>query len=980
MLSRRSGHKEVFSAATTNDGTQLHMTEMSKKVRSLSKQLKGVRSLLQNFVKEGDVTDDEWKTRHLHVDKEDFDDDEQEEQYAVRCERVSYNLGQQTASYEGQTSYPGGCQFLRSPMSDTLQYFEVLIKDYGKHGKIAVGLAKRTAPLDKIFGTDEGSVAFHCVDGKLFNGSDSGIEVAIPSQQDDVVGCGIDLDCADYGKGKSRVFFTLNGEKVCEVTVNVPSCRLFPTVGLGSKGETVKVRLNRRWTPIHDGSKQLYDGKRKDSSSGIVGNKNILRMTEGCFLYDIQSRRLKCTSVRPQVCVFQDLSHPITHQFNYFEAKLRDTGETGEIAVGLAHRHYSLDRMPGWDGGSEAYHCDDGNVYRGLPTKITFSPAKAGDVIGCGLKFSFSKSQGAKVFFTRNGVTFEQCETSIPLGGFYPTIGMLNAGEEVELNFDVKWPTLSPTYRMKSRSERVDVANDLLKYTGDSFAGVGVYQYLRHRMSREFSYYEVVVKNCGKKGAIGVGLASREHPLDMQPGGLVGSIAWHCDDGGLFIGQPSASSYPHPPAEEGDVIGCGIDFEKTQAKRILEKSKFDENEFVVFFTFNGHKIEEATASVQEPEGGLFPTIGMHSPGAMVQLNTSVAGPEGTRVVNRGMGSFRLSAAEEIRVEGNCVSYIANGDNDVGGIQLQKSMQDLTYFEVTINSLGERGTIAIGLAHKDYPLDCQPGYLQGSIAYHCDYGLLFQCGACIEGVASPPSAGDLIGCGIIQSGQEQRIYFTQNGSIIAKKAFTEQQASDLYPTICMQNRGEEVKVNIKQRVSVYSQDHSFSRGESVRIIGTKVYYDPDDYKNVGGVQLNRAISEEYPYFEVRVHNVGADGAIGIGLAPSDYPLDCQPGWLSGSIGFLCDGCLFFGGGCGSQIHQSIAIAIGQTVGCGVDYGGGDKLEVFFAIDGFRISNSLKISPQGELFPTVGINSDGAVVEVMETADYPKPINRSFTLTI
>ena len=968
-LSSRSSYKDLSSAGKIQDGTQLHVIEMSKKVHDLSKELKRVTSRLQGFrVREGAASDDEWKAAYLNADVESSEDEEQD---AVRCEHARYNLGQQTVCYENQNSSPGGCQFLRTPMSDKLRYFEVLIKDCGKHGRISVGLATRTYHLDRMLGTDEGSVAFHCVDGKLFSGNNPGIKMAIPSQQDDVVGCGIDFDCSDLGMGNSRIFFTVNGEKVGEVTVNFHPSALFPTVGLRSDGETVKVQLSGRWKPsVLDCRKPLYEGRRQNTSSpGIAGNKKIFRMTEGCFRYDTKSRKLTCicTSLRPQICVFQDLSHPITHQFNYFEAKLEGTGEVGGIAVGIAHRKYPLDRIPGFEDGSEAYHCHDGNVFGGQLKKSTFSSAEVGDIIGCGLNFSTKKSQSAKGFFTLNGVIFEEYEVSIPTGGFYPTIGMLSADEEVEFNFNAKWPTTGPALRqfcrVQSRSERVDVANNLLKYTGDSFACVGVYQYLRRRMSREFSYYEVKIKNRGRKGAIGVGLASREYPLNVQPGDLEGSIAWRCDVGGLFLGQLSA--------EEGDVIGCGLDFERSQAKSPFGKSKVGVTAFTVFFTLNGHKIEEATALVQEPQSGLFPTVGMHSAGAIVQLNTSAVQPEGTRAVNRSMGRFRLSGAEEIRVEGNCVSYIVDRDNDVGGIQLQKSMQDLAYFEVTINSLGERGAIGIGVAHEKCPLDCQLGCMESSIAYHCDDGRIFHCGARVcNDPEKEPSVGDVIGCGI---DQKQQIYFTRmrNNLVIEERNFTKQQGSQLYPTICMQSKGDEVKINLRC-LPIYSLNRLLSRRESVCIDseGKRVRYDPDDYNNVGGVQFKHVI-KDYPcsYFEVRVHKVGVDGGIGIGLAPSDYPLDCQPGWLAGSIGFLCDGCLLLGVGTGNQIHQPVAE--GQRVGCGVDKGRGDKSEVFFAIGGSRIRNSLKCnSPGGDLFPTVGLSSAGAVIEIIENPEIPR----------
>lgn len=49
----------------------------------------------------------------------------------------------------------------------------------------------------------------------------------------------------------------------------------------------------------------------------------------------------------------------------------------------------------------------------------------------------WGKNQGGKkvqVFFTRNGNTIGRREIVIPLGGFYPTVGMISLNEKVHLN------------------------------------------------------------------------------------------------------------------------------------------------------------------------------------------------------------------------------------------------------------------------------------------------------------------------------------------------------------------------------------------------------------------------------------------------------------------------------------------------------------------------------------------------------------------
>lgn len=39
-----------------------------------------------------------------------------------------------------------------------------------------------------------------------------------------------------------------------------------------------------------------------------------------------------------------------------------------------------------------------------------------------------------QVFFTRNGKLMGRREVGVPVGGFYPTIGMLSSGEKVKID------------------------------------------------------------------------------------------------------------------------------------------------------------------------------------------------------------------------------------------------------------------------------------------------------------------------------------------------------------------------------------------------------------------------------------------------------------------------------------------------------------------------------------------------------------------
>ena len=780
-------------------------------------------------------------------DSDSDSDMDEEEQGKVRHERVCYNGNTESAtiSYIGANGKVGSCQFLNKDMPHTLQYFEVTIADYGRAGSIGIGLADRSYPLNKMPGLRKGSVAYHCGKGHLFHENVRGTIMASPTQQGDVIGCGINCYATSNGTERSAiVFFTRNGEELGIKKVTLPKSGFFPIVALRSEGERVKVDLNAKWKSPED----LEDD------------------------FQLQHDRILKIS----------------------------TGKKGSSGGGIDIDFDVLQPAP--DSPSNGKACP-------LKDELTHGPA-------------------------------------------VPTVD------------------LSP-----HRAEFVCVMGNLLKYGSDSLTRVGVYQSLIRPMSREYSYYEVTVKDYGKNGTIGIGLARRNYPLDQQPGWRSGSIAWHCDNGGLYIENPF-SIVEFTPGKSGDTIGCGIDFEASgelfdRQVGDSENGESHESQVGVYFTHNGKRILEET--IKEPEGGLYPTVGMHSPGEIVEISLSAA-TSTTPTLKRG------ARAERVNVDGNVISFANNQcDNpcsEVGGVQLmQYNMKKLNYFEVTIVSGGEESAIGIGIASSKYAFDCQPGFGDESISYHCNTGYCFRNGGC-ESYSHTSSAKDVIGCGIRYIEDKLHVFFTRNGKqLVNPMCFEKLQPSELYPTVRMDSPGEKVKINVNAHCDENYEETLFSRWDRIEIDGNKASYEPDECNKVGAVQLSRKISEEYPYFEVEVTSFGEEGRIGVGLAPKDYPLDCEPGWLPGSVGYHCDdGCLFEGRSWeGKSVHNPGVE--GDRLGCGVKYPRkkGDKLTVFFTHNGEEVDKQTELRrPSCEgLFPTIGMQSRGEAITVIKNAKWTRP---------
>lgn len=115
----------------------------------------------------------------------------------------------------------------------------------------------------------------------------------------------------------------------------------------------------------------------------------------------------------------------------YFEVGIADQGETGRIGIGLCDRSVKLEKMPGWESGSYAYHGDDGMLFRQTGIAGTTYGPKYGsdDIIGCCWDLVDNT-----VLFTKNGKNLGVAFSNLS-GTLYPTVGMQSKGGRIKANF-----------------------------------------------------------------------------------------------------------------------------------------------------------------------------------------------------------------------------------------------------------------------------------------------------------------------------------------------------------------------------------------------------------------------------------------------------------------------------------------------------------------------------------------------------------------
>jgi len=118
-------------------------------------------------------------------------------------------------------------------------YFEITIKDCGRHGRISIGFTGEDSKNNQHPGWESNSYGYHGDDGALFHETGYGSNFGPKFSTDDIVGAGID-------HLKQKIFFTKNGELVGHSIPNEVRGTMYPTIGLHSRGEKVEVNFGRR--------------------------------------------------------------------------------------------------------------------------------------------------------------------------------------------------------------------------------------------------------------------------------------------------------------------------------------------------------------------------------------------------------------------------------------------------------------------------------------------------------------------------------------------------------------------------------------------------------------------------------------------------------------------------------------------------------------------------------------------------------------
>ena len=123
------------------------------------------------------------------------------------------------------------------------------------------------------------------------------------------------------------------------------------------------------------------------------GGLEIIANTDLKFVVTQKGHEQELAAARSDFCM------PRRCGIYYYEITLQYKPKDGTVAIGFSTQKASLEKLPGGENESWAYHGEEGKCFSGSPLGKSFGPPIAvDDIVGCGIDFS-----AGRVFFTRNG-------------------------------------------------------------------------------------------------------------------------------------------------------------------------------------------------------------------------------------------------------------------------------------------------------------------------------------------------------------------------------------------------------------------------------------------------------------------------------------------------------------------------------------------------------------------------------------------------
>ena len=841
------------------------------------------------------------------------------------------------------------------PISPSQSYFEATVINGGVNFGVSIGLATPNFPLDQHVGFHCPSIGFHVGCGCLVQ---DGVSTVVSPKYTHVglrVGCGA-VFADDGSRANAEVYFTVDGVMIVCQVVTIPLCGFYPSFAIHSSGGVLGVDLSSQ-SPFPDLTYSsiwhllknlLYSGCKiqlmSPTSVGLAQLRQVVSTEKACYV------KFMCTS-------FPRKGNILIGFANCPESPL---------CTSISGMHYSLylDIFSG-----SVYLIQNGHRQTEDCCGIFFKAEKS-LVCGCGIK-PLVDSPFALLFFTLNNQVVFTYTVNLHSVLLRPSVCFIGSDAKVLVDACARWPPLTPIGTKWGRFQNMKMTNEhYLTFSYERKSTLGFAQAC-FPVHHGWNYFEVQITSRDPKKAIAIGLASSRYDMNNWIGWKKESIAYHADDGRLFVSSSLGVNYG-PKLYAGDVVGCGVKFQ-SKGYSISSVKKVD-----VFFTVNKSMVGEPRC-VTVPPGGFFPTVCVESPSEVVDVRFDANHTSSLDRMDknwiRGVCVVQIQNIVEHEFKTRFVSTKTVAKVPIGYCQAsQPASPGRSYFEVEIMDCDIEGKLSVGFAGLQP--DNSPTFTTSSI-------LLSVCGEILvkESFASYAASTyscqqfqvrDCIGCKVefdFTSSEPESVAFTRNGVLVASLPIPgEMKSLTLHPTILLPSHQDSVLMMPNAPVSNVSVINliGWLRTQRIDISGSVVKYNGDSHGYVGVAQMSIPLCRKNPYYEIEVLDLGEVSCLSIGAASVTHPLNMQPGWKANSLG--ChgdDGCLYVASGRGYSFGPSWKV--GDIIGLGVrsykeDVYPGDEAQVFISRNGIEIGHTTVDIPQGGLFPTIGCHSQNEKVKV------------------
>ena len=441
--------------------------------------------------------------------------------------------------------------------AQVFSYYEVEILQTGQKCEISVGMATPSYSIEAHPGWYDESIAFHGDDGRLFNSVGTGVPFCNPWRQGDVVGIGIrnlhssKLDDSEYTCCKAdeaQVFFTCNGTEIGSTTIEIPFGQLYPTIGMQSFGECVKVDLKADPPGV-----QATERSRWRILTGV----KIISASDSTTTLEYDHPMYQPSSHNVTIALAVS-AKPFSASCRYVEITIHTLGELNAVIVGAVEKSHPLDKAPGWVPNSIAYHSNDGKLYKHAQ-QSTFGPiCHPGDVMG--IKYHCSGSSNCTMVFTQNGAEVGCEQISLPKSGFFPAIGMVSPGDKLTVKFQATFLPMPPVILSPMRISNIMFSGHVLTYNRQQSNGALGMAVFSKPFGEHFKGFSVNLIN--QANNVYIGVVSRDHSMHTAPGKKPLSCAY-CTSSGLVYeclnNTSNLRTYPAIKLTNGDTLGCKIE-------------------------------------------------------------------------------------------------------------------------------------------------------------------------------------------------------------------------------------------------------------------------------------------------------------------------------------------------------------------------------------------------------------------------------------